>query len=145
MSAIAKRAGVGQGSLYRHFPNRSALATAVFDENMAQIEALVENPESTLRDVVDLVTHQAEGTAALLTSLQRTFSDEVGLAFSAKLRNAVKRKWDQADGLVGPNTTVDDVMTAIGLVAGAVIQAPANHRGHAAEAAWALIERGLAK
>ena len=33
-SAVAKRAGVGQGSLYRHFPDRLALAVAVFDENI---------------------------------------------------------------------------------------------------------------
>ena len=33
-SAVAKRAGVGQGSLYRHFPDRTALAAAVFEENV---------------------------------------------------------------------------------------------------------------
>lgn len=30
MHAIAKRAGVGQGTLYRHFPNREALILAVY-------------------------------------------------------------------------------------------------------------------
>ncbi|HAN25892.1 MAG TPA: TetR/AcrR family transcriptional regulator, partial [Microbacterium ginsengisoli] len=29
LSAVARRAGVGQGSLYRHFPTRTALAAAV--------------------------------------------------------------------------------------------------------------------
>ena len=33
-SAVAKRAGVGQGSLYRHFPDRTALAVAVFEDNV---------------------------------------------------------------------------------------------------------------
>jgi AcrR family transcriptional regulator len=37
-SAVAKRAGVGQGSLYRHFPDRKALAVAVFEENLVDIE-----------------------------------------------------------------------------------------------------------
>ena len=32
LSAVAKLAGVGQGSLYRHFPDRGALALAVFGE-----------------------------------------------------------------------------------------------------------------
>ncbi|BDZ54697.1 hypothetical protein GCM10025870_17700 [Agromyces marinus] len=40
-SAIAKRAGVGQGSLYRHFPDRLSLAVAVFDENIDELEAAV--------------------------------------------------------------------------------------------------------
>jgi AcrR family transcriptional regulator len=34
LSAVARRAGVGQGSLYRHFPNRMSLAVAVFEDNM---------------------------------------------------------------------------------------------------------------
>ncbi len=37
-SAIAKRAGVGQGSLYRHFPDRISLAVAVFEDNIADLE-----------------------------------------------------------------------------------------------------------
>ncbi|MEE8867354.1 MAG: helix-turn-helix domain-containing protein [Acidipropionibacterium acidipropionici] len=38
LSAIAKDAGVGQGVLYRHFPNRSALAMAVFEDNLAHLD-----------------------------------------------------------------------------------------------------------
>ena len=64
LSAVARRAGVGQGSLYRHFPDRISLALAVFEENMAQIAELAASPASTLRDICDLVTHQTEGTAA---------------------------------------------------------------------------------
>ena len=41
LSAIAKRAKVGQGSLYRHFPTRGAIAVAAFDANVNEIEALV--------------------------------------------------------------------------------------------------------
>ena len=40
MSAIARRAGVGQGSLYRHFPDKISLALAAFEENVSGIEAL---------------------------------------------------------------------------------------------------------
>ncbi|MGW0788834.1 TetR/AcrR family transcriptional regulator [Streptomyces sp. NPDC002911] len=47
LNEIARRAGVGPGTLYRHFPNRSALLTAV------------------LRDRVETLCEQAEG---LLTS-----------------------------------------------------------------------------
>ena len=38
MQAIAKRAGVGQGVLYRHFPKRLDLALAVFEENFVRLE-----------------------------------------------------------------------------------------------------------
>lgn len=53
LSAIARRAGVGQGSLYRHFPTRQSLALAVFDQNMVQLEHLAAQPDTTLRAAVE--------------------------------------------------------------------------------------------
>src|SRR6187431_920155 len=76
LSAVAKRAGVGQGSLYRHFPDRLSLALAVFEENMAAIDALAAQPESTLRDVCELVTHQTEGTGAFLALVGAERADD---------------------------------------------------------------------
>ncbi len=40
---VAKRAGVGIGTLYRHFPNRQALMSAVFED--AARELLVRSRE----------------------------------------------------------------------------------------------------
>lgn len=40
LSRIARSAGVGQGVLYRHFPNRLALGFAVFEENFASLAAV---------------------------------------------------------------------------------------------------------
>ena len=66
LSAIAKRAGVGQGSLYRHFPTREALAaavyegemTALFDEARDPSRSAVDNLEAFLRGFVEyLVAH----------------------------------------------------------------------------------------
>lgn len=39
LEAIARRAGVGIGTLYRHFPTREALVAAVYAKEMAQLEA----------------------------------------------------------------------------------------------------------
>jgi AcrR family transcriptional regulator len=39
LSSIAKQAGVGQGTMYRHFPNREALLLAVYRQD---VEALVD-------------------------------------------------------------------------------------------------------
>src|SRR5947208_1557144 len=48
MHGIARRAGVGIGTLYRHFPTREDLLEAVFlsrmDELRAQAEALADHP-----------------------------------------------------------------------------------------------------
>ncbi len=40
LSAIARDAGVGQGSLYRHFPTRLDLAFAIFEDNYAELERI---------------------------------------------------------------------------------------------------------
>ncbi|MET7423549.1 helix-turn-helix domain-containing protein [Dactylosporangium sp. NPDC005555] len=41
MPEIARRAGVGQATLYRHFPDRQALTAAVIAHELARLEALV--------------------------------------------------------------------------------------------------------
>lgn len=47
LSAIGKAAGVGQGTLYRHFPNREALVIAVYRK---EIDALVALAPALLKD-----------------------------------------------------------------------------------------------
>lgn len=41
LNSIAKTAGVGPGTLYRHFPNREALIVGVYRQEIDQIVALV--------------------------------------------------------------------------------------------------------
>lgn len=54
LDEIAKRAGVGPGTLYRHFPTRSDLHRAVLEDWMAEVEsegnriAAIEDPEQSL-------------------------------------------------------------------------------------------------
>lgn len=143
LSAVARLAGVGQGSLYRHFPTRTELALAVFDENMEQIESLAARPEATLRDLADLVTHQTEGTAAFILMIAAAGGDERVATFERRLRELFASKWDARQDFLGPDATVDDVMLAIGMIAGLVTQVPKADRHASAEAAWTLLRRGL--
>jgi AcrR family transcriptional regulator len=39
LNSIAKRAGVGAGTLYRHFPNREALVFAVYQDDVEKVSA----------------------------------------------------------------------------------------------------------
>jgi AcrR family transcriptional regulator len=43
MSAVARRAGVGVATLYRHFPHRAELVTAAFTEQLAQCVAALDD------------------------------------------------------------------------------------------------------
>ena len=39
LNSVAKRAGVGAGTLYRHFPNREALVFAVYQDDVEKVSA----------------------------------------------------------------------------------------------------------
>ncbi|MGW0507251.1 TetR/AcrR family transcriptional regulator [Micromonospora sp. NPDC003241] len=81
---FAKLAGVGTGTLYRHFPTREALAEAVYREELAalcdrarELHATLpadEALESFLRDFVAHL-HAHQGLARTLATLMATRSD----------------------------------------------------------------------
>jgi AcrR family transcriptional regulator len=52
LEAVARRAGVGIGTLYRHFPTREALFEAVYRREVEQLSELAEQLK-TARDPVD--------------------------------------------------------------------------------------------
>ena len=74
---VARRAGVGLGTLYRHFPTREALLEALLRTNVDELTAQAADRETSstpedalvswLRDSVAL-THEYRGVAALLTA-----------------------------------------------------------------------------
>lgn len=145
LSAVAKRAGVGQGSLYRHFPDRTSLAVAVFEENVSQIESLGADPATTLSDIVNLVTHQTGAAAAFIEAITVNKSDPRLADFDRRLRAVLEHKWDYAvrDGAVAPGTSVDDLMLAVRMVAMSVSHSPQAERRTIAARAWGLLGPGL--
>src|ERR1700690_4520992 len=46
LEAVARRAGVGIGTLYRHFPTREALFEAVYRREVDELAALGEAPDA---------------------------------------------------------------------------------------------------
>ncbi len=45
MNMVAKAAGVGQGTLYRHFPDRQALLLALIDRSLSRLEGFAAEQE----------------------------------------------------------------------------------------------------
>lgn len=75
---VARRAGVGIGTLYRHFPNRHALMSAVFEDAVSDLldrsRELLTDPEPCAALVTwlrEIVTHAGEyrGLARALMSV----------------------------------------------------------------------------
>jgi AcrR family transcriptional regulator len=127
---LAKRAGVGPGTLYRHFPTKASLYEAVVDHRLRQIcteaEALADAPDagSALREFLGRLADEIMPKQDLVDALARVDID-VGAtlaATGADLRAAIDvlLRRAQAAGAVRRDVTLDDLM---GLLGGLLIAA----------------------
>lgn len=145
LSAVAKRAGVGQGSLYRHFPDRTSLALAALEDNVTAIEELAARPGTDLDALLALVTDQMIDSVAFVSILTLGEADDRVVAVGARVAAALAPSVAvaAADGRLRVGTTTDDVMLAIGMVSAFVAQNRVADRRTTADAAWSLLERAL--
>ncbi|MER5949860.1 helix-turn-helix domain-containing protein [Streptomyces sp. NPDC001904] len=134
LSAVARRAGVGQGSLYRHFADRTALASAVLGENVRQIERAAAEPGATLTSVLGVVTWHVTRSTAFVDLLRlRGDDDKEGRELSERVRAVLA-----GCPAGGHELAVDDLMLAVAMVSGAVA-GPLDRRERQALAAWRLL------
>lgn len=136
LSAIARHAGVGQGSLYRHFPDRRSLAVAVFEENMREIEELGASSTATAEDMLRLLTEHSVRSAAFVQIVLAGPADD-GLTDIAERVTAVILAKATTSAL--PLTTAEDVWLGLSMVASVVATAPVDRRQAIADRAWALL------
>lgn len=134
MELIASRAGVGVGTVYRHFPNKDALVDAL-------VSAIY---EQLLTSATDTLSQGGTGLAAFLEILGQSFAEHRGYAHmlvgnargehSARaLRTMIAALLAQAKDAqeVGPDVTLADVMTTIWAIRGVV-----ETSGAVTERAW---------
>ncbi|HEY4986545.1 MAG TPA: TetR/AcrR family transcriptional regulator [Bradyrhizobium sp.] len=123
LEAVAKRAGVGIGTLYRHFPTREALFEAVYRREVLQLGELAEALKSEadpvdvlrrwLRSNVEFVATKKGMSAALALAVQgnselSAFSfDHLTKAVGALLDRAV------AAGLIRADIGPEDLLRAL--------------------------------
>lgn len=122
MREVARRAGVGTATLYRHFPARQDLLTAVLTDEVDRctltLARALEDPDpwraltGTLHDFADRQVRNRGLNEALLGS------HPAGTLFAAQrrahaeaLRTLVRRA--QEDGTVRPDVSVHDVRIAL--------------------------------
>ncbi|MEV3847199.1 helix-turn-helix domain-containing protein [Streptomyces microflavus] len=140
LSAIARRARVGQGVLYRHFPDRAALVSAVLEENVRQIEQAADAEDATLPGLLGVLTwHLAESAAfiGLLHSdraVDRSAVRAHSSALSERVQLGLRAHLPQDHPL-----TADDLELAVAMVSAAVIGPTREERVRRALAAWRLL------
>jgi AcrR family transcriptional regulator len=148
---VAQRAGVGQATLYRHFPERSLLAVAVFDQRLDRVAELAEHragdPRAFIDLMRDLILEEAR-TPGLLRLLGG------GSAGQRRVRRLTRRarglldkplREGQLAGVVRPDLRMDDLHILFTMVEGAVQEADPASRRRIGLRALDLLFRGVAE
>ncbi|AKJ08606.1 TetR family transcriptional regulator [Streptomyces incarnatus] len=123
LSAIAKKAGVGQGTFYRNFPNREALVLEIYRHEMQQVADTAVHllrtrpPAQALRAWMDRLSEFAMTKAGLADAIRQVTSAPGGPTKPAPTpvidaANLLLRANEQA-GTIRPGVTGDDFFLAI--------------------------------
>ncbi|GAA2633426.1 TetR/AcrR family transcriptional regulator [Paractinoplanes durhamensis] len=124
MPEIARRAGIGQATLYRHFPDRTALATAVIGYLIDQLERCVaaglESP-ATFRTALNEIL-RAQVTMRPLVQLARRLDAATRGRFLRRLVGVLAEPLRRAQdfGHVRADLVPDDLVLLFGMVEGVV-------------------------
>lgn len=123
LERIAKDAGVGVGTLYRHFPNRDALMEAVYRHNLDQLIAVADElvatkpPAEALAEWMQRFPAYVATKKGLAAHLRTVVSADSDLFTTSqeKLRGAMRRLLHAAaaDGAVRPDADAGDVIRAL--------------------------------
>jgi AcrR family transcriptional regulator len=150
MYEIARRAGVGQATLYRNFPDYGAVAAALLSEVLARLEQLAaehaDDPDAFLVLLRRIVEGQARfhGLGYFLRVDDRDRSELEPL--KQRLTEVIKRPLADAKaaGTIRRDLTVDDVLLVLSMIQG-VLSKETDRTGQAAAVtrALALILDGL--
>ncbi|WP_329461414.1 TetR/AcrR family transcriptional regulator [Streptomyces sp. NBC_01431] len=123
LSAIAKKACVGQGTFYRNFPSREALVLEVYRYEVQQVSDAASHlletraPDRALREWMDRLTQYAMAKAGLADAMRQATSScgsLAGLGYEPVL-SAVELllRANEEAGTIRPGVTPDDFVLAI--------------------------------
>ena len=123
LESIARDAGVGIGTLYRHFPNREALVETIYRAELAEVAAAAEQllkrhpPQTALRRWMDRYASFVAAKRGMAESLYAIFDsgamepsqtrDSIVGAVDALLQAGVE------DGTLRSDVQADDVVSSL--------------------------------
>ncbi|MEV6175150.1 TetR/AcrR family transcriptional regulator [Streptomyces sp. NPDC051954] len=133
---VARRAGVGIGTLYRHFPNRHALLSAVFEDGVSDLlsrsRELLDASEPCAALVTwlrEIVTHAGEYRGLSRALMSVSHDDSSALArCSDPIRDAGTALLTRAQkaGTVRPGVAIGDLLQLTHAIALAAEESPGD-------------------
>ncbi|MBM2618665.1 TetR/AcrR family transcriptional regulator [Actinoplanes sp. LDG1-06] len=124
MNAVAKAAGVGQGTLYRNFPTREALLAEVYRADVDQLVAsagtlLGEHDAATaFRRWLDNVADYARVKRGVLAALEPGSGHELAASHTGPIGEAIDRLLaaGREEGTIRADVTSRDVLILLGFL-----------------------------
>jgi AcrR family transcriptional regulator len=122
LNAIARQAGVGQGTFYRHFPTRDDLLAEVYLDDVGELVAaapalLAEHePLTALARWLDRVADYAQVKRGVFAAVEAGVSQDLAAHSLGPIGEALTALLDagKADGTVRPDVDARDVILLIG-------------------------------
>lgn len=146
LDRVAQRAGVGRGTLYRHFPDRLALVAAVYAARVDALERHVGTlpPERLVEHLVAEIGAQQVAAPGLFAAVHAADDPAVG---DVERRAGVLLDRALADararGRVRPDVTTDDLRLLFAMAEGVLATETPERAGPLVRRALALGLRGL--
>jgi AcrR family transcriptional regulator len=141
LNEVVRRAGVGPGTLYRHFPTLRALMVALIHEDVAALcahgrQLLAEAPpEEALRRWLEAFIRHASTMQGLPAAHLLATADPEDTSDFAALHDALTAvgadlldRWRQDQGPAAPNPDIRDVLRLANAIAWACQQAPEDQQ-----------------
>lgn len=123
LEAIARDAGVGIGTLYRHFPTREALVEAVYRAELAEVSAQAAHlltrhpPPAALRHWMDRYAEFVAAKKGMAESLRSLFEADAAAVTDTRASIvgavAVLLEAGAEDGSLRPDVRPDDVVASM--------------------------------
>ncbi|MGW2422864.1 TetR/AcrR family transcriptional regulator [Streptomyces sp. NPDC001709] len=123
LSVIAKKAGVGQGTFYRNFPNRESLVLEIYRHEMQQVADNATHllqtraPDEALRAWMDRLADFAMTKAGLADAIRQATSTPGGPAkpppTPVTAAAELLLRANEEAGTIRPGVTADDFFLAI--------------------------------
>ncbi len=149
LDAVVRRAGVGRGTLYRHFAGRVDLAVAIFEQHIATHETFAEEhagePDLVYR-LLDRMSDVQVRTRGVMMVLAREPDGEARIEhLVARIRTLFETTLADAReaGLVSADVTADDLLLVLAMVEGALVGVPLDQAPAVAHRVISLVAPGL--
>ena len=121
LNSIAKLAGVGAGTLYRHFPNREALVLGVYKNEidgqvkLASVLLAKHQPLAAFRLWCDRLAQLGRVKHAIAASLHATLSDQESRDAYLPMLDAVQKLVSacEASGEIPPGNNAADILVLL--------------------------------